>query len=559
VRDVHARARAIHGDDGAVSGFVGTVEDVTEARDAQRRLRDSEDFLDRTGRVAGVGGWEVDLVGGQIHWSDQTCRIHGVAPGHRPSFDEAIDYYAPEARATVRDAFARLVADGTPIDLELPMITAQGRRIQVRAVGELAYANGRAVRAFGAVQDVTRRHLAERALREGNRLLTQLYERTPAMMHSIDVDGVVLSVSDRWLATMGYAREEVVGSRVLGFFTDDSRRQRQQDLQQLWAQGHHTSGVLQVRRRDGRVLDIVASAIVQYDEAGRALRALVVTDDVTELLARTAELRREQVQRADVERYAAELDALLAERSEMLNVLAHEVRQPLNNASAALQSAAAALADPRSQADAAERLRRAEAVMHAVMSGVDNTLAVAALLGRGDKGSAAPLEADIDIDTLLAVAVGDMPVAERDRVRIERVTGTRTASMDMGLLRLALRNLLANALRYSPSGSPVRLRVWDSDEPLALVLDVIDEGPGIQDELLPRLFERGTRGRHASGRASHGLGLYIVRRALALHGGRAELVSTGPQGTTMRLWIAQAGEDLSASPGHAAASGARNQ
>jgi signal transduction histidine kinase len=195
-----------------------------------------------------------------------------------------------------------------------------------------------------------------------------------------------------------------------------------------------------------------------------------------------------------------------------------------------------------------------------VMSGVDNTLAVAALLGQAGKMPAGPMEADVDIDALLAVAVGDMPVAERDRVRIERVTGTRTASMDMGLLRLALRNLLANALRYSPAGSAVRLRVWDSDEPLALVLDVIDQGPGIQADLLPRLFERGTRGRHASGRASHGLGLYIVRKALELHGGRAELVDTGAQGTTMRLWIAQAGEGLSdPAADQTAASGARNQ
>jgi signal transduction histidine kinase len=336
---------------------------------------------------------------------------------------------------------------------------------------------------------------------------------------------------------------------------------RQQDLGQLWANGQHTSGVLQVRRSNGNLLDIVASAIVQYDDSGRALRALVVTDDVTELLARTAELRREQVQRADVERYAAELDALLAERSDMLNVLAHEVRQPLNNASAALQSAAAALADQRSRGEAAERLQRAQDVMHAVMSGVDNTLAVATLLGSGQP--VLRQDSDVDIDTLLAVAVGDMPLTERERVHIERVADTRTASMDMGLLRLALRNLLANALRYSPPGSKVTLRVADSDQPLALVLDVIDQGPGIQPELLPRLFERGTRGRHPSGRASHGLGLYIVRRVLELQGGRAELVATGSAGTTMRLWIAQGGgSEPAAAPSaavQAAINGARNK
>jgi signal transduction histidine kinase len=276
---------------------------------------------------------------------------------------------------------------------------------------------------------------------------------------------------------------------------------------------------------------------VQCDDAGQPLRALVVSDDVTELLARTAELQREQTQRAEVERQAAELNALLTERSEMLDVLAHEVRQPLNNASAALQSAAAALADPSSHAEAAERLRRAQGVMHVVLSGVDNTLAVSTLVG----GNAPPatLDADADIDALLAVAIGDMTPGDRARVRIERATDTRTASMDPGLMRLALRNLLANALHHSAPERAVTLRVCDSDDPLALVIEVIDRGPGIAPALLPRLFDRGARGRDRSGRASHGLGLYIVRRALELQGGRAELASTGPQGTTMRLWLAQ--------------------
>ncbi len=557
LRQVRSLARAVLGDSGAITGFVGTVEDVTEARAREARLRDSEAFLDRTGRVAGIGGWEVDLLDGTLTWSDQTCRIHGLEPGHQPTVEEALGFYPPEVRDTIAHAFELATAVGTAYDLELPLVTADGRHIWVRTIGEVTFDNGRAVRAFGTFQDITWRHDAEIALRDSNRLLRQLYEQTPAMMHSIDSDGLVLSVSDRWLETMGYLREDVIGRRALDFFTDESRHLRQDDLQQLWANGRHTSGVLQVKRQDGNLLDIVASAIVQYDEGGRALRALVVTDDVTELLARTAELRREQVQRADVERYAAELDALLAERSEMLNVLAHEVRQPLNNASAALQSAAAALAGERSRGDAAERLQRAQDVMHAVMSGVDNTLAVATLLGSGQP--VLRQDSDVDIDTLLAVAVGDMPVAERDRVHIERVAETRTASMDMGLLRLALRNLLANALRYSPPGSAVTLRVADSDQPLALVLDVIDQGGGIQPELLPRLFERGTRGRHPSGRASHGLGLYIVRRVLELQGGRAELVATGPGGTTMRLWIAQGGGDLPPPAVQATVNGALNK
>ncbi len=544
LRHVRSLARAVLGDDGALTGFVGTVEDVTDSRASEARLRDSEAFLDRTGRVAGIGGWELNLLDNTLTWSDQTCRIHDLEPGHQPTVEEAIGYYAPEARDAIAHAFELASEVGAPYDLELPMVTATGRHIWVRTLGEVEFGNGRAVRAFGTFQDITWRHDAELALRESNRLLRQLYEQTPAMMHSIDTDGVLVSVSDLWLSKLGYLREDVIGRRASEFFTAASHTQRETDLPRLWEHGHLDRVAHQMIRSDGGVIDVLVSAIAHRDHDGRPLRSLAVIEDVTEVLARTAELKREQSQRVQIERHAQELNALLAERSEMLNVLAHEVRQPLNNASAALQSAAAALAGERSRAEAAERLQRAQGVMQAVMSGVDNTLAVATLLGSSEPMTRQ--DSDVDIDTLLAVAVGDMPLADRERVRIERVADTRTASMDMGLLRLALRNLLANALRYSPPGSTVTLRVADSDEPLALVLDVIDQGPGIQPELLPRLFERGTRGHHASGRASHGLGLYIVRRVLELQGGRAELVATGDGGTTMRLWIAQGGSELQA-------------
>jgi len=171
-----------------------------------------------------------------------------------------------------------------------------------------------------------------------------------------------------------------------------------------------------------------------------------------------------------------------------------------------------------------------------VQASIDNTLAVASLLAR----PAPILPSDTDIDTLLAVAVADMPVAQRRRVVIDRATSTRTASMDMSLMRLALRNLLSNALRYSPSERPVTVRVTDSDDPLALVIDVEDGGVGVPPDSVHRLFERSIH-RRADLAPPHGLGLglYIVRRVMELHGGRAELVRNNADGATFRLLVVQ--------------------
>lgn len=84
------------------------------------------------------------------------------------------------------------------------------------------------------------------------------------------------------------------------------------------------------------------------------------------------------------------------------------------------------------------------------------------------------------------------------------------------------------------------VRVSDSDEPLALVIEITDAGGGVDGDRVPGLFARGARSRTASGAAGQGLGLYIVRRVMELHSSRVELAANTPHGATMRLVIAQA-------------------
>ncbi len=273
------------------------------------------------------------------------------------------------------------------------------------------------------------------------------------------------------------------------------------------------------------------------DLVGGVVRGfLVQVTEVTQLKETQAALILERRLRTQIEEHAQRLATMLDERTEMLAVLAHEVRQPLNNASAALQSARQVLHEI-GHADATDRMVKVEKVLGQVLSNVDNTLAVAALLARPE-----PIrQTDTDIDTVMAVAIADLPREERARVRLQRDTSTRTARMDMSLVRLALRNLLSNALNHSPPDAPVDVRLTDSDDPAVLVIDVGDRGRGIDPDILPRLFERGARG--SSAFAGHGLGLYIVRQVMALHGGSVEVVQSGPDGTTMRMAIPQTGSD----------------
>lgn len=233
----------------------------------------------------------------------------------------------------------------------------------------------------------------------------------------------------------------------------------------------------------------------------------------------------------------AALGRALQERDDLIAMLAHEVAQPLNNASVAIEAAAGLIAAAHSGgAGAAAPLERAQKVLGHVVGSLNNTLAAARLVSE-DRLAAVH---DTDIDTVIGLALGDLDAEDRKRVHINRIGQARTAALNSGMIRLALRNLLVNALKYSPAQSPVELNVLDSDEPLALVLEVRDQGSGIHSQSLPKLFERGVRGPQAGSVPGMGLGLYIVARVAALHRGAIEVNENRPRGSVFRFVLPQA-------------------
>jgi PAS domain S-box-containing protein len=537
-RTVVARKWRLHG---AAAGQVGAVTDITADAQLQSQLRSTLQLLDRTGQIAGVGGWDIDLRTRQVRWSAQTYRIYERPLDWPLSIDDGVQHYAPESQPVIAALVDRAIRLGEPFDTELGFITATGRQLRVRAVGDVERQGDVPVRLFGALKDVTVQRAAADALQASREQLRHLYDETPALMASVDRRGRVCSASRRLLERLGLPRDAVVGrpaSRLLAGPAAERRAARLRLLTPLRQAQSSAEGFralpLRLAHADGSVVHTLLSAVLDRSGVGETgPRLLGVFEDISEAIRRQAELARERALREQLESQARELARLADERREMLDVLAHEVRQPLNNASAALQSAAAMPGALRDDAGL-ERLQRAHGVIGDVVAQIDNTLAAAALL----VGKRELERADTDIDVLLGLVVAEFPLADRRRIVIERQAPTRTASMDLSLVRLALRNLLANALRHAPAGSRVTLRVADSDEPLALLLDVEDAGPGVPPALRSRLFERGARGPASRGQ---GLGLHIARRALQLHGGTAELLHSEPGSTVFRLVLVQDG------------------
>jgi len=132
----------------------------------------------------------------------------------------------------------------------------------------------------------------------------QLYRAMPAMLHTVDVEGRVVTATDHWLQKMGYTRDEVVGRSIMDFYSEaDRKRLAAGRLQDVISGGEFSNEERQMVTKSGQVLDLVMSAISDRDASGRVHQMLVASKDITQRnraeqklrasLAENARLRKE--------------------------------------------------------------------------------------------------------------------------------------------------------------------------------------------------------------------------------------------------------------------------
>jgi PAS domain S-box-containing protein len=156
--------------------WLGTLTDIDELK-RTTELLEKNMFMNRiAGRMARLGSWTIDLPERKLTWSDENCAIHEVPPGYVPTLDEGISYFLPEDRLKVIRLVEACAEHGTPYEFILPKMTAKGRRIWVRSLGEAVRdAEGKIIRLQGAFQDITEQKAAEaRTLALEARMITTL-------------------------------------------------------------------------------------------------------------------------------------------------------------------------------------------------------------------------------------------------------------------------------------------------------------------------------------------------------------------------------------------------
>jgi heavy metal sensor kinase len=228
----------------------------------------------------------------------------------------------------------------------------------------------------------------------------------------------------------------------------------------------------------------------------------------------------------------ARLENSFAELRRFTADASHELRTPLTALRAVGEAAL------RSEARDTKSLREALSSMLEETRRLSDLVDALLLLARADTGGVSPFLHQIDLAGLLSeVRETLLVLAEEKNQKIEMGTGQLTVRADRELLRLALLNLVHNAIRYSARGSMIHLRVARCDGDA--VVEVVDQGPGIAPEHQEKIFERFYRVDRARSRASGGagLGLAIARWAIERQGGHIELESELCRGSLFRIVI----------------------
>jgi len=162
---------------------------VTERKKVDEALNKSAQLLKDTGKMAKVGGWELDLSTKEVSWTDEVGQIHGVKPGYKPKLDEALNFYAPESRPAVEAAVKNAAETGESYDIESLFIPLGSKdTIWVRSLGKAVYSGGKIVKLTGTFQNIDKYKKAEEQINN----IAKFPSENPNPVMRISTEGVIL-------------------------------------------------------------------------------------------------------------------------------------------------------------------------------------------------------------------------------------------------------------------------------------------------------------------------------------------------------------------------------
>ena len=367
--------------------------------------------------------------------------------------------------------------------------------------------------------------------RRGDELLRDSEERFRLLVSSVadyaifllDQDGRVTSWNLGAERLKGYRADEILGRHFSVFYTADDLRNAtpSQLLAQATAKGRVESEGWRVRR-DGSQFwaSVVITALRASDGTPRGYAK--VTKDLTERKRNEDALRGVLLRERDAANQLRELDQM---RSQMVGVVAHDLRTPLSVVRGLLH---AAREDWPSLDDGTklDHLHKIQARLEGMSALVDDLFDMVQI----ESGQLQTALEPFDLADIARRAVADtVPSADVARIVID-ADDVAMALGDSHRTWEVIVNLMSNAVKFSPPAAPIRIRVERADASVTVL--VTDEGPGVPENQRHLLFQRFSHLTPAGTVSGAGIGLYIARSMIEAQGGTIGMRPAPQRGST---------------------------
>ena len=357
--------------------------------------------------------------------------------------------------------------------------------------------------------------------------LEELYEQAPCGYVSTRPDGTFARVNQTFLAWTGYGRAELIGLRRLqDLLTGGGRIFYETHYMPLLAmQGRVQELAFEIICRDGRSLPVFLNAVQKRDLSGAAVLIRTTIVDASE--------RRSYERELLAARQSAE--AALQVRDHFVSLAAHELKTPLTALLGniellqrrAVRDQSLTPRDQRTLQLIADQTNRLNAMIHSLLD-----------VSRIQHGQLAVELAPLDLCALIRRIVAENQAILADRtVLLDCAIPSALIQGDGLRLEQVFLNLLYNAAKYSAPPTPISVVVRAGQG--TVCVDIVDQGIGIPAAAIPRLFQRFYRAANVVDQriSGMGIGLYVVKEIVDLHGGTITVASSEDQGSTFSVCL----------------------